>query len=145
YVMLVGLLEGKPYEVFCGLSKNIGLPKSKICGTITKRTVKSGVAAYDLAIPSGDDEIIIADIVDLFDNPLYGAFTRTLSLSLPHGVPVQFLVEQLRKDKHSDVTSFASAVARVLSKHYIADGTKAIGEKKCSECGSSNVAYLSGC
>jgi ribonucleoside-diphosphate reductase alpha chain len=145
YVMLVGLLNNQPYEVFCGLSKNIGLPKSKITGTITKRVVKTGVAAYDLAIPSGDDEIVIADVVNLFDNPLYGAFTRTLSLSLRHGVPVQFIVEQLRKDKHSDMTSFASAVARVLSKHYIADGTKVTSEKKCSECQSENISYLSGC
>lgn len=145
YVMLVGLLNNQPYEVFCGLSKNIGLPKSKITGTITKRVIKTGVAAYDLAIPSGDDEIVIADVVNLFDNPLYGAFTRTLSLSLRHGVPVQFIVEQLRKDRHSDMHSFASAVARVLSKHYIVDGTKVTSEKKCNECQSDNISYLSGC
>jgi ribonucleoside-diphosphate reductase alpha chain len=145
YVMLVGLLNNQPYEVFCGLSKNIGLPKSKITGTITKRTVKNDVAVYDLAIPSGEDEIVISNVVDLFDNPLYGAFTRTLSLSLRHGVPVQFIVEQLRKDKHSDMTSFASAVARVLSKHYIADGTKVTSEKSCKECGSTNIAYQAGC
>jgi len=144
YVLLVGLLDNKPYEVFCGLSKNLSLPKNKVVGTITKNPKKNGLATYDLSIPAGDDHLTFTDIVELFDNPNYGAFTRTLSLSLRHGVPVQFVVEQLRKDKYSDMTSFASAVARVLSKHYIPDGTKA-SEKNCTECGGNSIAYQNGC
>lgn len=146
YVMLIGLMEGAPYEVFCGLSSHIGLPKSKITGAIVKNPRKKGPATYDLVIPSADGgDITIGDIVTVFDNPTHGAFTRTLSLSLRHGVPVQFVVEQLRKDKYSDMSSFACAVARVLSKHYVADGTKVHGEKQCPECGSDNVSYQNGC
>lgn len=145
YIMLVGLLDGTPYEVFCGLSKHLGLPKSKISGSISKRAKKDGLAFYDLSVPVGDEALTFENIVDMFDNPNYGAFTRTISLSLRHGVPVQFVAEQLRKDKHSDMTSFAAAVARVLSKHYIPDGTKFTGEKACKECGSSNISYQSGC
>ena len=85
------------------------------------------------------------DIVSLFDNPLYGAFTRTISLALRHGVPVQYLVEQLRKDKHSDMQSFSTLVARTLSKGYIPDGTKATIEKTCPQCNGTNLAYLQGC
>jgi ribonucleoside-diphosphate reductase alpha chain len=145
YIMLVGLLDGKPYEIFSGLSKHLGLPKSKISGSITKRPKKDGLAIYDLHVPVGEEELVFEDIVEMFDNPNYGAFTRTISLSLRHGVPVQFVAEQLRKDKHSNMTSFAAAVARVLSKHYIPDGTKFTGEKACKECNSVNIAYLSGC
>jgi ribonucleotide reductase alpha subunit len=145
YIMVVGLLDGKPYEIFSGLSKHLSLPKSKISGRINKRPKKEGLAFYDLHVPVGDEELVFENIVEMFDSPNYGAFTRTISLSLRHGVPVQFVVEQLRKDKHSDMTSFAAAVARVLSKHYIPDGTKATGEKACPECKSTDLSYQGGC
>lgn len=145
YVMIVGLLEDKPFEIFCGLSKNLGLPKTKTTGFVEKVKVKDKTQ-YNLVIPVGDaGELVINDLVSTFDNPVYESFTRTLSLSLRHGVPVQFVVDQLRKDKHSDVTSFSAATARVLSKHYIPDGTKPVGVKKCGDCGSDSLAYESGC
>lgn len=76
-----------------------------------------------------DDVLMFKDIVNLFDNPLYGSLTRTISLALRHGVPVSYLVEQLRKDKTSDVTSFSNVIARVLSKAYVVDGTAVQSEK----------------
>ena len=50
----------------------------------------------------------------------------------------------MKKDKHSDITSFSSVIARILSKHYIADGTKTT-DKICTECGGSNLQYMQGC
>jgi hypothetical protein len=123
YTVLVGLLDEKPYEIFCGLSKQIVLPKKIKTGYIVKGDKKSGITTYDLKIPiSDDDEMLFRDIVNTFDNSVYGAMTRTLSLSLRHGIPIQFIVEQLRKDKHGDIFSFSNVIARVLSK-YIATGT----------------------
>lgn len=147
YMVIVGLLNDRPYEIFCGLSEHIDVPKKKKSGSLVKNGKVNGIATYNLKIPVGDDdEMILKNVVELFDNPTYGAFTRSLSLALRHGVPVQYIVEQLRKDKHSDITSFASAVARILSKSYIPDGTSAItAEKKCQSCGSTNLAYQQGC
>lgn len=146
YTVIVGLFEGQPYELFCGSSEHVDIPKSKKNGTLVKNGKTGGVATYNLRIPVGDDEMTLKNIVELFDNPTYGAFSRSLSLALRHGVPVHYIVEQLRKDKHSDVTSFAAALARILSKNYIPDGTKAkVAEKKCQECGSTNLNYQQGC
>lgn len=146
YLMLVGVLGDKPYEIFAGLSEHVEIPKKAKRAIIVKNGKKDGVATYNLRIPVGDDdELLLKDIVSLFDNPTYGAFTRMISLALRHGTPVQFLVEQLRKDKHSDITSFSSVVARVL-KGYIADGTKAhTSEKCCPECGNPTLYYQGGC
>jgi len=149
-IFLFGILNGKPYEVFFGLSSNISLSKNIKKGMIAKTTRKNGVASYDLLIEvSSDEDKIITerfeDIVKLFDNPNHGAFTRTLSTALRHGVPVQYIVEQLRKDRHSDMWSFAAVVARLLSKNFIKDGTKSTGEKKCFDCSSTNLAYQEGC
>lgn len=144
YLVLVGLLNNKPYEVFCGLSENIIIPKKCKKGVLVKNGKKDGVVTYNLKIAIEDDELVFKDVVNLFANPLYGTFTRTLSLALRHGIKLEYIVEQLRKDKFSDITSFSSVVARVLSKNYIADGTKITGQV-CDSCGSSNLAYQSGC
>ena len=143
--MLVGKLGDKPYEIFCGLSSNVEVPKKVKTGILIKNGKKDGVATYNLQIPLGDDDnLIFKDIVELFSNPNHGAFTRSLSLALRHGVPVQYVVEQLQKDKHSDMQSFSKVLARVL-KGYIPDGVKSTSDKICPECSSSALVYKEGC
>lgn len=116
YLVLVGLLNNKPYEIFCGLQEYVEIPKKIKKGFLIKNNKVNEFSPYNLIIPLEDDKLIFKDIIKLFDNPIYGAFTRTLSLSLRHGIPVQYIVEQLRKDKHSDITSFSTVIARVLVK-----------------------------
>lgn len=144
YLVLVGLLKDRPYEIFAGLSNNVEVPRKTKKAIIVKNGKKDGVATYNLRIPLIDDELLLKDVVSLFDNPEHGALTRMLSLSMRHGVPIQYLTEQLRKDKHSDLQSFSSVIARVL-KGYIKDGTIVTDEKKCPECGSTSLVYQSGC
>lgn len=145
YLVLVGLLEGKPYEIFCGLSQHVEVPKKAKTGLLIKNGKKDGVATYNLQIPIGaDDALVFKDVVELFSNPNHGAMTRTLSLALRHGVPVQYAVEQLQKDKHSGLQSFSRAVSRVL-KTYIPDGTKSQSDKVCGSCGLEGIVYKEGC
>ena len=96
-----------------------------------------------MKIGEGDDEFVIKDVVTVFDNPTNSAFTRMISLSLRHGASIQYVVEQMQKDRDSDMFSFAKCVARVL-KNYITDGTTA-SDKGCPECGSDGLIYLEGC
>jgi ribonucleoside-diphosphate reductase alpha chain len=145
YLVLVGKLEGNPYEIFCGLSQHVEVPKKSKTGTLIKNGKKDGVATYNLQIPVGDDDhLLFKDVVELFSNPNHGAMTRTLSLALRHGVPVQYVVEQLQKDKHSGMQSFSKAIARVL-KSYIPDGTKSNSDKVCGSCGLEGIVYKEGC
>lgn len=144
YLVLVGKLKNKPYEIFCGLSQNVEVPKKIKTGILIKNGKNEGVATYNLCIPFDDDYIIFKDIVELFSNPTYGAFTRSLSLALRHGVPVQYIVEQLQKDKNSDMQSFSRVIARTL-KGYIPDGTKSNLDKICQSCGTEGIVYKEGC
>jgi len=145
YLALVGLMNGEPYEIFCGLSKHVDLPRKYTQGWIIKNGRKKGnIATYNLVIGEGDDAIVFKDIVEQFDNPNYGAFSRTLSLVLRHKIPIQFLTEQLQKDKHSDISSWSRAIARVI-KGYIPDGTSTTLDKVCPQCGSEGLIYQSGC
>jgi ribonucleoside-diphosphate reductase alpha chain len=145
WTIFIGKLEDKPYELFGGLSRYVNIPKKVKEGKILKfNGVANPIARYDLHYGDIDDETIIRDLTSVFENPTHGAFTRTLSLALRHGAPVQFIVEQLQKgDKGSDFYSFSKVISRVL-KSYIANGTKA-SSKKCPSCSLESLVYKEGC
>ena len=143
WVITVGLLDGKPYEVMGGLANLIEIPRGKAEGILVKHPRKTMNSIYDLKVGTNGDTIIIKDLVKAFDNPNHSAFTRMISLGLRHGANIQYVVEQLQKDRDSDMFSFAKCVARVL-KNYIPDGQTAT-EKTCGECGTEGLVYVEGC
>jgi len=144
WVVMVGLLEGKPYEVLGGEAKLIEIPRKLSKGTLTKRVFKTTNSKYDLTVGEGDGELSIKDVVSVFDNPNHAGYTRVISTSLRHGVPVQFLVEQMQKDKNADLFSFSKVISRCL-KSYIQDGTKS-SNKVCQNCGAEDsIVYQEGC
>lgn len=137
WTIFVGLFKDKPYEIFGGLSKYVDIPKKYETGRIIKNGKIDGITAYNLIVGTGDDEMMIKDIANVFDNKNFGAFTRTISLALRHGAPIQYIAEQLLKDKDSDITSFSKVISRVL-KSYIKDGTKSTLERQCPHCNKEN-------
>ena len=144
WTILVGLLDGRPYEVMGGLQKYIEIPKKYKQGIIIKHHYKTKNSQYDLSIGKNGDEILIKDIVSVFDNPNHAGFTRTISLALRHGSPIQYAVEQLQKDREMDMFSFSKVIARVL-KYYIKDGTVP-GKATCENCGAKDtLRYQEGC
>jgi ribonucleoside-diphosphate reductase alpha chain len=144
WTILIGLMNGKPYEVFGGLSKFVEIPRSFSLGTLLKRSRKIKNSIYDLSFGEKNDEFVIKNIVEVFDNPNYSAFTRTISLALRHGASVSFMVEQLQKDRDADFSSFSRVVARVLKK-YIENGTRST-EKQCENCDTEgSLIYQEGC
>lgn len=149
WVVLVGKMkncdgDNVPYEVFAGESNKIKIPRKYTTGYIIKRPRKTVMSLYDLVVDLGDDELVVSDIVETFGNDNHAAFTRVISLSLRSGAPVKFVVEQLQKDKDSDMFSFSRAVARVL-KRYIKNGERVTSDKYCSNCNSEGLVYKDGC
>jgi len=144
WVVLIGLLNGKPYEVIGGEADQIEIPSRYRSGKLYKRIFKTLNSKYDLTVGNGDDELILKDVVSVFDNPNHAGYTRVISTSLRHGVPVQYLFEQMQKDKEMDMFSFSKVIARCL-KNYIDDGTSA-SDKICSDCGAiDSLVYQEGC
>ena len=134
WVVMIGTVDGKPYEVFCGKpKKGIDIGKTEH-GYIEKE----GRGRYSLHI--GPDTIL-KDISDIFDGT-QGALTRMLSISLRHGIDIQYLVQQLEKSD-GQITSFSKAISRVLKK-YIKDGVKESGAK-CQQCGQESLIRQEGC
>ena len=144
WIILIGLMDSKPYEVFGGLSNLVEIPKKYVAGRIEKTSYKSRNGRYDLIFGNNGDRGTVRDIVNVFDNPNHSAITRLISLSLRHGASIKYTVEQLLKDKNSDMFSFVRCISRVL-KQYIEDG-ECSSDKTCESCSAEDtLVYMEGC
>jgi ribonucleoside-diphosphate reductase alpha chain len=143
WVILIGLLDKKPYEVFGGKASLVEIPTKYTKGKLVKKVYKTKISKYNLHFGYDGDEIIIKDVVKAFNNPNNLAFARMISLGLRHGTKVKFMVEQLQKDKDCDMFSFSKCIARIL-KSYIANG-EVPSDKACDECHNDTLIYQDGC
>ena len=137
FVVLVGLYEQRPYEIFAFRQNGVKLSKSFTGGFITK--VKRGY--YSLL--DKDKEVIVDNLIDKFELPVEEFATRMISTALRHGTPVAFVMDQLDKAPAETLQDYNKVVARVLKK-YVPNGNKASGHT-CSECHSNNLIYENGC
>jgi ribonucleoside-diphosphate reductase alpha chain len=126
YSVIVGLLDDKPYEIFCVTNSTY-----KGEGII----VKDNKSKYSFCI--GD--VCTSLTLNLSDEE--AAISRLISTSLRHGADIKFIVEQLHKTK-GDITSFTTAISRVLSRYA---GKIEIKGLNCTECGSTNIIFEEGC
>lgn len=138
WLVLVGLLNRHPYEVFAGKkNEDFNISKNIQSGTI----IKNNKGVYTLRITTAASYIDYHNIADLFMNVEYKALTRLISLSLRHGVYSEFILEQLKKSSEF-VSDFMAVISRVLTK-YSGNIPKAIG-KTCPQCGAS-IIRVEGC
>lgn len=139
WIAFVGLAEVEgspdkvPFEIFCGKINDVNLPAKITNGIITK--ISSGHYAFE-----NDGEILIKDILKIFNNEDNDDFARSISLSLRSGVMLQHICDTLSKSK-GDITKFSKVLMRIL-KMYLKDGMTASG--KCDRCGAKLV-YKDGC
>lgn len=137
WIVIVGLFNGIPYELFAGELNDLYIPKTCKNGVVEK--TKSN--KYSLKIQIRNSEVEFKDIANTLMNSEQRALTRMISLSLRHGVHYEFIVGQLEKAS-GDITDFASVVTRVLKKYikqFIYSKTK-----KCEECGG-DIIFVEGC
>ena len=127
--VVVGLLEGEPYEIFSS-------EKMKISSNISSGIVKKLKRGHYQLVSNGESQ----DIANA--QPVEEAITRLISTSLRHGSDISFIVHQLEKAR-GDITGFEKALARILKK-YIPNGKLVTGES-CKKCGSNNLRREDGC
>ena len=136
WLVLVGMLNDAPYEIFAG-KKNEDFNISK--GIQAGRIIKEAKGVYTLRIHTASSWIDYHNITDLFMNVEYKALTRLVSLSLRHGVYSEHIISQLKKSSDF-VSDFMAVISRVLSKYV---GSTKVG-KVCPQCGAS-IVRIEGC
>jgi ribonucleotide reductase alpha subunit len=134
FLVAIGLLGDKPYEIFCGELGNLNFKTTERRGKIEK--ISRG--HYKLEI--GED-IKINNFSEHFKE-VESTIFRMVSTQLRHGIPMKFIVDQLQKST-KELQSLTAAAARVLKK-YIKDGEKATGAS-CPSCKNTELIYAEGC
>ncbi|MBK9148517.1 MAG: adenosylcobalamin-dependent ribonucleoside-diphosphate reductase [Flavobacteriales bacterium] len=148
WLAVVGLLDGKPYEVFTGKANGgFELPKWVTKGWVVKRKdQKRGKNIYDLEYADGDDYHVTVQGLSRTFNPEFWNYAILISGMLRQGMPVPQVVDVVANLNLYDATlnTWKNGVVRALSR-YIPDGTQAAG-RKCTECGDADgLYYEEGC
>ncbi len=148
WIAFVGLADGRPYEIFTGLSDDedgLFLPKSVTHGKIIKAIDENGVKRYDFQfINKRGHKTTIEGLSDKF-NPEYWNYAKLISGVLRYGMPIDQvlkLVGGLELDSQS-INTWKMGVERALKK-YLPNGTSAKGQK-CPNCGQETLVYQEGC
>ena len=148
WVAFVGLLDGRPYELFTGLQddeEGIVLPKSVTSGRIIKSYDEDGTKHYDFQFENKRGyKMTIEGLSEKF-NKEYWNYAKLISGVLRWRMPIEQvikLVGSLQLDSEN-INTWKNGVERALKK-YVQDGTEAKGVK-CPNCGHETLVYQEGC
>lgn len=126
FIVLVGLLDGKPYEIFAFRPlSSVNAPQHK--GVITK----IGKMHYSYT----SEHMKLENLQKANINIEEQAATLYSSMLLRHGVDIKYIIKTAKK-VNDNIGSFSSAMCRVLSKYISKEEIK--GEV-CPDCGGTLV------
>ena len=148
WVAFVGLLDGRPYEIFTGLQddeEGILLPKSVTSGRIIKNYDEDGNKRYDFQFENKRGYKMTVEGLSERFNKEYWNYAKLISGVLRWQMPIDQVVKlvgSLQLDSEN-INTWKNGVERALKK-YVQDGTEAKGVK-CPNCGHEPLVYQEGC
>lgn len=146
WVGIVGMLDGKPYELFTGLLEKLNIPQWVETGTIIKNhedvvDEQTGetkrISRYDLCYKDSDGFCVCIDGISRIFNPEFWNYGKLISGLLRHNMPITYIVKVIKSLKldESSINTWKNGVVRALNKF---EGEVSIDEK-CPECGGRLV------
>lgn len=145
WVALVGIYEGRPYEIFSGKAESFVLPVWVEKGWIIRnKDEDTGRTRYDFQFKDKDGYKVTVEGLSRMFNKEYWNYAKLISGVLRHGMPIPNVVDLVTKLNFDTdtINTWKNGIARALKK-FIQDGTEVTGET-CPECGETLV-FLSGC
>ncbi len=147
WVAVIGLLEGRPYEVFTGkIEDSIYIPQYVQEGWVVKNRNEEGLSRYDFQYMDKDGYRITIEGLSRSFNKEYWNYAKLISGVLRHGMPIVSAVDLIADlnlyDDH--INTWKNGVARALKK-YIADGD-AVKDHACPNCEDpKGLVFEEGC
>src|SRR5690554_1793751 len=148
WIAFVGLVDGRPYEIFTGLAdddEGILLPKSVQIGKIIKNYEEDGSSRYDFQFVNKRGHKTTIEGLSYKFNKEFWNYAKLISGVLRNSMPIEDvinLVAGLQLD-NENINNWKNGVERALKK-YIPNGTKA-KKGSCESCSSTNLVYQEGC
>jgi ribonucleoside-diphosphate reductase alpha chain len=147
WIAVIGLMDGKPYEVFTGKAEGFYLPPWVVKGWVYRYKNEGESARYDFQFEDKDGYKVTIEGLSRSFNKEYWNYAKLISGILRHGMPLPFLVnliQNLNFDNDS-ITTWKNGVVRSL-KRYIPDGTSTGAKETCPSCGEKNaLVFKEGC
>lgn len=145
WIAVVGLYEGRPYEIFSGKAASFVLPNSVEKGWVIRVKEEDNLPArYDFQFLDNDGYKVTIEGLSRMFKKEYWNYAKLISGILRHGMPITNVIELISKltlDTDS-INTWKNGIARALKK-YVKDGTIVEGEK-CPQCGGK-IIYTNGC
>lgn len=146
WMAVVGLLNGKPYEIFTGKTEDsFFIPKNVDSGWIIKNKNDDGSSRYDFQFADKENYKITFEGLSRSFNKEFWNYAKLISGVLRHGMPLHYAVE-LVSNLHlydENINTWKNGIVRAL-KTFIPNGTK-VTDKTCGECSSESLVYEEGC
>ena len=145
WIAFVGLLDGRPYEIFTGLEDAFRIPKNVENGQIRRLKLEE-TSRYDFIInPKSDDVMVVEGLSNAFD-VTYHNYAKMISGILRHGMPLEYVVEMVEKLNLDEerLDTWKNGIIRTIKK-YIKDGTKAKNGKCVNNDPDCALQYTEGC
>jgi ribonucleoside-diphosphate reductase alpha chain len=147
WIAVVGLLNGRPYEVFTGRAEDsFVIPQWVEKGWVIKNKAESGKKRYDFQFLDKEGYRITIEGLSRSFNMEYWNYAKLISGVLRHGMPLPHVVNLVENlNLYSDaINTWKAGVERAL-KRYIPNGTQA-ADRKCNNCGDPDgLIYEEGC
>ena len=146
WIGFLGVLNGRPFEIFTGLQDSVNIPQYVDHGDIKKIKIKNEESQYNFIYIDKDGYKQEFSGLSRVFNREYWNVGILLSGILRHGMPIPSvlpLISKLNFGKDESISSWENGIKRILKK-YIKDGTKSHGEF-CPECNSNSIVYVEGC
>ena len=146
WIAVVGLLNGRPYEIFTGKTEDVfSVPSWVEYGWVIKKRREDGSTQYDFQYEDKEGyKVTMGGLSRSFDKEFWN-YAKLISGVLRHGMPLHYVVDLIAKMNLYDenINTWKSGVVRAL-KTFIADGTK-VSDHTCGECGDEGLVYEEGC
>ena len=150
WIAVVGLKDGKPYEIFTGVNSNgltdlpINIKECEVVKNIIEDENGNKKKRYDIEYVDAQGIKHTHTGLNHAFNPEFWNYAKFISGVLRHRMPLVYVYELIDSLNFTEdhINTWKNGVGRVIKK-YIKDGQKMDG--KCPECGSEHLEYKEGC